>query len=205
MAIVIEEAVHNAAVYYQKMIRIVEPKSSDAGIISEIGRYAFRHAFEHLFFNREELQQYLDYTYDIAKLSASLQKENNTYFLAMLNEQPVGFAKVKRYSLNQQIDSFAQTELQKIYVLPGYHGSGAAHVLLQEVIKLAREVQADQLWLDTHISNARAIRFYEKHGFKKHDKYFFTIGTQQFEYDLMTLLIKSKVKNQNSKVQQHLI
>ena len=180
-------------------VSILKANTSHAEIISRIGRLAFRQAFEYLFDSKEELQQYLDDTYNIDKLNASLVKENNIYFLAMLDEQPVGFAKLKKHSLNQQIDSFAQTELQKIYVLFEHHGSGAGDALLEGCINLARELHSDQLWLDTHISNARAIRFYERHGFKKHDKYFFTIGTQPFEYDLMTLMINSKVKTPNSK------
>jgi len=182
-------------------VKVIQASAAHATIIAGIGKTAFLHAFGHLFNSREELQQYLDHTYDTDKLIASLGKENNIYFLALLNEQPVGFAKLKKHSLNQQIESFAQTELQKIYVLSEYHGTGAGNALLQECIKLARELQADELWLDTHINNTRAIRFYERHGFQKHDKYFFTIGTQLFEYDLMVMDIeikKSKVKNQNS-------
>ena len=186
-------------------VNIIHADPSHAAIIAGIGASAFREAFEHLFLNKEELQQYLDHTYNINKLEASIGKENNIYFIAMRDEQPVGFAKLKKHSLNQQIDSFAQTELQKIYVLFEHHGCGAADALLQGCIDLAREVQADQLWLDTHISNARAIRFYERHGFRKHDKYFFTIGTQQFEYDLMALAIKSKVKSEKQKVEQQSI
>ena len=185
------------------ILSIIKANSSHAEIISHIGRSAFRQAFEHLFESREELQQYLDHTYDIDKLAVSLNKENNIYFLALLDELPVGFAKLKKHSLNQQIDIFGQTELQKIYVLFEHHGAGAGDALLQECINLAREVQADELWLDTHFSNGRAIRFYERHGFKKQDKYFFTIGTQQFEYDLMTLNIKSTVNSQNPKLETH--
>jgi len=170
-------------------VSIIQANASHAEIISRIGKAAFREAFGHLFNSMEELQQYLDHTYATGKLVTSLGKENNIYFLALLNEQPVGFAKLKKHSLHQQIESFAQTELQKIYVLFAHHGTGAGNALLQECIRLARELHADQLWLDTHISNTRAIRFYERHGFKKHDKYFFTIGTQLFEYDLMVLPI----------------
>ena len=182
-------------------LEVIKANGQHAPIIAGIGRSAFRQAFEHLFNNSDELQDYLDHTYDVVKLAASLGKENNIYLVALLDKQPAGFAKLKRHSLNHQVESFAQTELQKIYVLFDHHGSGAGDALLQECINVAREVQAEQLWLDTHIGNARAIHFYERHGFKKQAKYFFTIGTQRFEYDLMVLEMEiknSKVKIQNS-------
>jgi ribosomal protein S18 acetylase RimI-like enzyme len=168
-------------------IKIITADSSYTNTISSIGRQSFRDAFGHLFHSKIELQEYLDYTYHPDKIVKSIEKENNVFFLAFVENVPVGFAKVKKYSLNDQIDSIAQMELQKIYVLSYYHGSGAGAALMQAVLNLVSEVCPDYLWLDTHISNAKAILFYEKYGFTKTGKYYFMIGTQTFEYHLMSL------------------
>jgi ribosomal protein S18 acetylase RimI-like enzyme len=168
-------------------IRVIIANSSHADVISSIGKQSFRDAFAYLFKRREELFEYLEYTYDRNKISKSLQKENNVFFLAFVENVPVGFAKVKKYSLNEQIESIAQMELQKIYVLSYYHGSGAGQALLEAVIDFASKVQPDFVWLDTHIQNEKAIRFYERNGFRRCGKYLFTIGSQTFEYHLMRL------------------
>src|SRR5215470_2132336 len=139
-------------------IRVILANSSHADVIASIGKQSFRDAFAHLFKNREELFEYLEYTYDRTKILKSLEKENNVFFLAFVENVPVGFAKVKKYSLNEQIESIAQMELQKIYVLSYYHGSGAGAALMEAVINLAYQIQPDYLWLDAHTSNARAIR-----------------------------------------------
>ena len=170
-------------------IKIITADSSNANTISSIGKQSFRDAFGHLFKNKMELQEYLDYTYHPDKIAKSIEKENNVFFIAFVENVPVGFAKVKKYSLNDQIDSIAQMELQKIYVLSYYHGSGAGAALMQAVLDLVNKICPDYLWLDTHISNAKAIRFYEKYGFTKTGKYYFMIGTQTFEYHLMSLPI----------------
>jgi ribosomal protein S18 acetylase RimI-like enzyme len=170
-------------------IRVIVADSSHALTISSIGKQSFRHAFGHLFNNKEELLEYLEYTYHPDKIARSLEKENNVFFLAFVDSVPVGFAKVKKYSLNDQIESIAQMELQKIYVLPYYHGIGAGQALLDAVLDLARDVHPDFLWLDTHVNNEKAIRFYEKNGFSKSGKYHFTIGTQTFQYHLMCVPI----------------
>ena len=170
-------------------IKVITADPSQADIISSIGKQAFRSAFGSLFNSKEELREYLDYTYDLAKISKSIEKENNVFFIAFVENVPVGFAKVKKDSLNDQIESIAQMELQKIYVLPYYHGSGAGPALIDAVLGLADEVCPDYIWLDTHITNSKAIRFYEKYGFQKVGKYYFMIGSQIFEYHLMSLPI----------------
>ncbi len=170
-------------------IKIIKANSSHADVISSIGRQSFLDAFSHLFKSKEELREYLDYTYQSYKIEKSIEKENNVFFLAFVENVPVGFAKVKKYSLNEQIESIAQMELQKIYVLSYYHGSGAGAALIQAVLDLADEICPDYLWLDTYINNTKAIRFYEKNGFQKIGKHYFTIGAQTFEYHLMSLPI----------------
>ena len=101
--------------------RVIIANSSHADVISSIGKQSFRDAFAHLFKNKEDLLEYLEYTYHRDKILKSLEKENNVFFLAFVENVPVGFAKAKKYSLNEQIESIAQMELQKIYVLSYYH------------------------------------------------------------------------------------
>jgi ribosomal protein S18 acetylase RimI-like enzyme len=174
-------------------IEIITADVSQAAIIATIGKKSFRRAFEHLFKSKEELFEYLEHTYDPVKLTRSLRKENNVYLLAFLDGEPAGFAKIKKISLNEHIESVAQMELQKIYVLQEFHGRGVGTALLMETKKIADAIYPDYIWLDTHISNDRAIKFYELHGFQKIGKYFFTIGSQTFEYHVMGLPVAVKV------------
>lgn len=168
-------------------IKVIRANSSHAETIASIGKLSFRDAFGGLFNDKSTLFEYLEYTYSVDKITKSINKENNVFFVAFLENVPVGFAKVKKSSLNEQIKSIAQMELQKLYVLSYYHGSGAGAALMQTVLELARKLQPDYVWLDTHTTNARAIRFYEKNGFVRGGKSYFTIGTQTFEYYIMCL------------------
>ena len=176
-------------------IKIIKADVSHAAIIGTIGKKSFRRAFEHLFNNKEELLEYLENIYCPVKLANSIRHEDNVYLLAFADGEPVGFVKVKKYSLNEHIESISQMELQKIYVLQEHHGKGIGTALLKEVKELSKEVHPDFIWLDTHISNEQAVRFYEKNGFKKIGNYYFTIGTQTFEYHVMGLPVAFKVSN----------
>ena len=175
--------------------KIIHADASHAAIIATIGKKSFRNAFEDIFASREELFEYLEYTYEPVKLSKSLRKENNIYLVAYHENEPAGFAKVKRHSLNDQIESGAQMELQKIYILPEHQACGVGSALIKEIKSIAKYVYPDYIWLDAHVSNERAVRFYERHGFQKMGSHYFTIGTQSFEYFLMGVPVAFKVTN----------
>ena len=66
------------------------------------------------------------------------------------------------------------TELSKCYVHPDHHGLGAAAELMHASIAEAAAAGARGLWLGVNELNARAIRFYEKSGFRK-------VGTKSFK------------------------
>lgn len=65
------------------------------------------------------------------------------------------------------------TELSKCYVHPDHHGRGAAAALMRASIASAAVAGARGLWLGVNKQNTRAIRFYEKSGFRK-------VGTKSF-------------------------
>lgn len=166
-------------------ISIIRATAEHAPAIAAVGKQSFNNTFGPLFVNKQELEKYLGSTYAISKIESSLHRESNVFYLAVAGEQPVGFVKLKKNSLHPQIPSLSQLELQKIYVLHSFHGSGAGAGLMKAALELAKAEQVEHLWLDTHIDNARGIRFYEKHGFKIYGRHYFTIGTQLFEYHLM--------------------
>jgi diamine N-acetyltransferase len=65
-------------------------------------------------------------------------------------------------------------ELSKCYVLPGHHGAGVAAALMNASLDAARQHGAEGMWLGVNEENARAHRFYGKHGFEK-------VGTKHFK------------------------
>ncbi len=65
-------------------------------------------------------------------------------------------------------------ELSKCYVRAETHGSGLAAELMQASLDLARSRGAVSVWLGVNEENAKANRFYEKHGFAK-------VGTKRFK------------------------
>jgi diamine N-acetyltransferase len=67
-------------------------------------------------------------------------------------------------------------ELSKCYVLAGHHGEGVAGRLIAASIQAAAEAGAQGMWLGVNEENARAQRFYGKHGFERVGAKRFLVG-----------------------------
>ena len=76
------------------------------------------------------------------------------------------------------------TELSKCYVHPEHHGLGAAAELMHASVAAAAAAGARGLWLGVNEQNARAIRFYEKSGFRRVGTKSFTLGSS-VEHDFV--------------------
>ena len=68
-------------------------------------------------------------------------------------------------------------ELSKCYVHPEHHGLGAAAELMHASLESAAAAGGAGIWLGVNSQNARAIRFYEKSGFRKVGSKSFRLGT----------------------------
>jgi [ribosomal protein S18]-alanine N-acetyltransferase len=60
-----------------------------------------------------------------------------------------------------------EVHLLNITVAPAYLRQGWARVMLDALALWARSVQAQWLWLEVRVGNARAIHLYERYGFRR--------------------------------------
>lgn len=75
-----------------------------------------------------------------------------------------------------QIEHRPTMGVSKFYVDPAHHGTGAATVLLDDVVQRAVTRGAHSLWLATNVANERARRFYTRHGFVERGGRTFVVG-----------------------------
>ena len=78
------------------------------------------------------------------------------------------------------------TELSKIYVMPGHHGSGLAGELMDAAVALAVAHGSPTIWLGVNQENVRANRFYGKHGFQIAGPKRFLVG-DRYEEDFVRM------------------
>jgi ribosomal protein S18 acetylase RimI-like enzyme len=158
----------------------------DAEAISQTGSQSFRDTFGWQFDHvLQEMENYVEKTYSVEKINKGLVNDNNVFWLAFADEKPIGFAKLKKHSGYNEDEGFSQ--LQKIYVLHEYLGTGAGKILYVALEEEWQALNSNFLWLLVEINNKRAIRFYEKKGYLKKQRTEFVIGSQTFEFELMEM------------------
>lgn len=106
--------------------------------------------------SREQLDYMLEKMYSIQSLEAQM-KEGHHFYIAMLNDEPGGFAAFSRI----EGDIF---KLQKLYVLPTIQKTGLGLELLKTVEAAARNMGCTRLQLNVNRNN-NAKSFYEKNSF----------------------------------------
>jgi GNAT superfamily N-acetyltransferase len=67
----------------------------------------------------------------------------------------------------------------QVFVLPAWHGRGVAPLLLAAAERKLEEAGHASIWLQCQVGNARARRFYEKHGWHVAREVDVSIGTME--------------------------
>ena len=127
---------------------------------------------------RQAIDDFIAANFTEQKFVGYLTDPARDLFLAVVDGEAVGYtmliaAEPTDADVLAAISSRPTAELSKFYLLPGHHGAGVAAELMAATIGAARDRGAASAWLGVNNENARANRFYEKHGFV-------TVGTKHF-------------------------
>ena len=171
-------------------LEIREAKISDAQFIAILGRVTFTETFGHYFKNSKDLIEYYNSTFSVEKIRKSIKSNNNVFWIAFVNELPVGYAKLKLNSPSEFVESQNPSQLQKIYVLKDFLSMKIGLELQTKLLKKAKRQGSNIVWLSVLKSNNRAIRFYKKNDFLTIGTHNFQIGKEKFEFHVMSKTLK---------------
>lgn len=154
--------------------------------LKAIGKMTFAETFSSG--NSEEnMTKYLENGFSTAKLRAELTDPNTEFYFAELEGKTIGYLKVNLgQSQTEQIGQNA-LEIERIYVLKKFHGKKVGQFLFEKAMELAKENNVAYVWLGVWEQNPRAIRFYEKNGFRAFNKHIFKLGNDE-QTDIMMKL-----------------
>lgn len=167
-------------------------KKEDSQFIALLGRITFTETFGRFFRDQNDLIDYYNFTFSVQKIEDGIKKPNNIFWVAFVNRLPVGYAKLKLNSNSEFIESRGVCQLQKIYVLKDFLSMKIGFGLQDLLLKKARELKFNNVWLSVLNSNERAINFYKKAGFEKIGDHDFQIGKENFEFIAMKKTLNNR-------------
>ena len=159
----------------------------DIDRLQQIGRQTFSETFS-AHNSEENMKKYLDEEFSVAKLTSELNDKNSEFYFATLGNQVLGYLKVNVGPSQTELQDDRALEIERIYVLKEYHGKNVGQLLFDRAIQIARQKNAEYVWLGVWEGNARALRFYRKNGFVAFDTHIFRVGDDE----QTDILMKSK-------------
>ena len=175
-------------------IKITRAKLNDLDQLQQIGKQTFYETFSSG--NTEEnMIKYLEEGFSIEKLTTELSDENAEFYFATFNSKVIGYLKLNFGESQTELKDEKSIEIERIYVLKEFHGKKVGQLLYDKAIEVARQTDANYVWLGVWEENPRAINFYKKNGFVEFDKHIFKLGDDE-QIDIMMKLNISSINIQ---------
>jgi GNAT superfamily N-acetyltransferase len=160
----------------QVTVRPAEP--GDSAMLAELGAKTFHDSFaDHN--EPADMAAYLEASFAPEIQAREIADPGWRYFIAEVAGQPVGFVLARDVPPPDCVTGPAPIELARFYVDRPWHGRGIAPLLMDACIAEARRRGGKTLWLGVYEHNKRAVRFYEKAGFRDVGSHFFMLGSDR--------------------------
>ena len=169
-------------------LRITVAKASPAvaAQLAELSRQTFHDTFAAD--NRaEDMAAYEAEAFGPEQQLAELQARENTFLLAYMNAELVGYTKLRDNSalgLSEGQDPAGRLEIERLYVRHDWLGTGLGAALMRGALALAEQLHCAAVVLGVWEKNERAIAFYQRFGFKQIGQHEFRLG-QDVQTDLV--------------------
>lgn len=140
-------------------------KPSDAFPLSQLAEKCFRGAFADVN-DKENFESYVAQSFHTNQIRSELLDRAAIIFIASLNDEWVGYAKLYRSTPPDCVNQIPSIELARLYSTQAYLGCGIGPALMRACIKYAREKDFKSIWLSSWKKNSRANAFYAKMQFQ---------------------------------------
>jgi diamine N-acetyltransferase len=147
--------------------------SADSSLLADLGARLFHDTFAPSM-DPVDMRNYLAGAFSPDIQAAQLADPTRAVWLAFDEDMAVGYTMLIRDSRHPSVVAERPVEAQRIYADQTWHGRGLGARLLDKCYEQGCEWQCDVLWLAVWQHNARAIAFYDKHGFTR-------VGTKTFQ------------------------
>ncbi|UCF83638.1 MAG: GNAT family N-acetyltransferase [Desulfobacteraceae bacterium] len=164
----------------------------DSALLSEIGTYMFNDTFgpEN---TPEDMESYLNSAFAPEQIASALADPTTIFLLAYEDNEPIGYATLKVSAAPKCVQGPKPMELARLYVNQRVIGKGYGAALLKACQEEALDAGYETIWLGVWERNERAIRFYEKWGFREAGTHAFILGNDVQNDLIMEYSVKGTV------------
>jgi diamine N-acetyltransferase len=124
------------------------------------------------------LSDYLAEAFNPTQQREELADPTNLFFIAEIDGDAVGYAKVHSGKAPECVTGENPLELSRLYSQQKWIGHGVGAALMRICLDEAKARGCDTLWLGTWEINARGIAFYNKWGFVQVGKQVFMVADE---------------------------
>lgn len=128
------------------------------------------------FIPREDLTGYLHAHYSQEKIEALFADLDVTGFVAEMDGQVVGYAKLYQARSEQRF------YMHQLYILPAKQNMGIGRRLMARAEERAGESGADRIWLGVMVKNAQAVEWYKRMGYTVTETAPFVMGSTTVDH-----------------------
>jgi ribosomal protein S18 acetylase RimI-like enzyme len=149
--------------------------SQDANLIATLSRQTFYDTFAR-YNTTEDMDKFMNEVFTHQRLMEEVGAPGNEFLLAYNNDEPVGYARLRKSSNPAELGDGPAIEIARIYAVQHKIGKGVGSALIQKCIAIARETGNQVVWLGVWEKNQQAIDFYTRWGFEKFGDHPFVLG-----------------------------
>ncbi len=170
-------------------IQLIHADTTHTSLLAKLALDTFCESFEKVN-NPDDFKAYTSEAFREDQIEKEIGEPGSQYILAYVDNELAGYARVRQS--NEVKDEFPgkkTIELQRIYALHRFIGKGVGKTLLNYCLALAKDQEAEIIWLGVWEHNHRAQVFYKNWGFEQFGSHVFMLGKDTQTDILMKLNI----------------
>jgi ribosomal protein S18 acetylase RimI-like enzyme len=150
----------------------------DLAALRALSLATFAAAFGHLN-TPENMAAYCAQAFGEESLRRQMDTQGTSFWFLEADGATTGYMKLNAGAAQTEEAGDGALEIERIYVSAAFQGHGLGAFMIGRAADLAREQGKSCLWLGVWEHNARAIRFYEAHGFVRCGSHVFYLGDEE--------------------------
>jgi ribosomal protein S18 acetylase RimI-like enzyme len=148
------------------MLDILDPTDEMMPALAKVAAQSFLESHGHSA-SAKEIEEYVANKFSLKQLMEEKQEAGAIFRMAFWNGEPAAYSKIVLNRPMKNSEAVNICKMDRLYVLEKFLDHNIGRSLMDDSLRIAREHGQKGIWLNVWIDNKRAVRFYEREGFKR--------------------------------------